>query len=217
MKANFSLAVLFILVILGMSTPLEAQNKGEEKFGDLRGTVNIKIHGVLMKDLGPIVVYLEYVDEKLRNDMSIEQKFVNIDQISQKLANFVPDFITVTIGQTVEFPNNDSITHNVFSYSKPNDFDLGLYPKGTSKSVTFQSPGVVRIYCAIHKSMKGTIFVAPTRFHTLASSSGSFEILNIPMGSFRLKTWNNILPESSQKIDVLSGQVSNISISVKGR
>ena len=69
-------------------------------------------------------------------------------------------------------PNDDVIFHNVFSYSTPNDFDLGLYPRGESRAKTFQYPGVVRIYCSIHESMNATIFVAPSIWHAVVGADG---------------------------------------------
>ena len=217
MKANSSFEMVYILLILRIGITLVAQETDEEKLGGLQGKVNIGIPKIHVADVGPVVVYLDYVGKQLRDNIVTRHEVVNIDQVRQQFANFVPDFIAVTVGQTVEFPNNDTITHNVFSYSKPNEFDLGLYPKGTSKSVTFRNPGVVRIYCAIHKSMQGTIFVAPTQFHTLVTSSGSFDIHNIPVGRYRLRTWNNILPVTSQDINILPDQIGEISITIKGK
>src|SRR5262249_18209212 len=80
-------------------------------------------------------------------------------KIRQRDAAFDPALIVVTVGTTVEFPNEDKIFHNVFSLSEPAKFDLGLYKSGTSKSVTFRRPGVVDVYCNIHPQMVAKIKV----------------------------------------------------------
>ena len=54
---------------------------------------------------------------------------------------FVPYVLPVSVGTTVDFPNNDPIFHNVFSLSKTRRFDLGRYAAGRSKSVRLRSPG----------------------------------------------------------------------------
>ena len=64
------------------------------------------------------------------------------------------DKLTVKVGDTVKFVNNDAFFHNVFSLSDAALFDLGSFPKGESKSVTFEESGVVEVECAIHPDMK---------------------------------------------------------------
>jgi plastocyanin len=67
----------------------------------------------------------------------------------QREARFAPPFLAIAAGQSVAMENDDAIYHNVFSFSKSNDFDLGLYPAGESRTVTFRYAGVVRTYCSI--------------------------------------------------------------------
>ena len=50
--------------------------------------------------------------------------------LTQKDKTFRPHILAVPIGSTVEFPNEDTIFHNVFSLSGPQPFDLGLYRAG---------------------------------------------------------------------------------------
>lgn len=61
--------------------------------------------------------------------------------------------ITIKAGDTIHFKNEDPFFHNIFSLSDLKTFDLGSYPAGESKSVTFDSPGEAEIECAIHPEM----------------------------------------------------------------
>src|SRR6266480_2294400 len=70
--------------------------------------------------------------------------------MDQRHETFVPYVLAVTVGTTVDFTNSDRTYHNVFSLSKPRRFDLGRYATGQSKSVRFDRPGVVRVFCEIH-------------------------------------------------------------------
>ena len=65
------------------------------------------------------------------------------------------------MARAVSFKNEDPFFHNVFSLSDAKTFDLGSYPKGQSKSVTFDKPGTVEVECSIHPEMKMLIEVAP--------------------------------------------------------
>lgn len=62
--------------------------------------------------------------------------------------------LTIHAGDTINFLNEDPWVHNVFSLSAIKSFDLGSYPKGESKSVTFDKPGQADIECSIHPQMQ---------------------------------------------------------------
>jgi plastocyanin len=168
----------------------------------VHGKISLGIDGVAMADAGPVVVYLEGTGKPL--SYSIPKRAL---EIHQKNASFAPSFLVIAAGETVVMPNDDVIFHNVFSYSTPNDFDLGLYPRGDSRAKTFAYPGVVRIYCSIHESMNATIFVAPSVWHAIAESDGSFTLKDVPPGKYRMRTWNRRLPPASQLVDVTGGSV----------
>lgn len=79
--------------------------------------------------------------------------------IRQKNKKFSIESLTINIGDSVEFKNEDSFFHNVFSLSDAQMFDLGSYPQGESKSVTFEHAGTIEVECAIHPSMQMVITV----------------------------------------------------------
>jgi len=171
--------------------------------GEVHGRVSLGVQGVAFEDTGPIVVYLETAGQPLKFELPKRRL-----EIHQKDAAFTPTFLVIAAGETVVMPNDDVIFHNVFSYSTPNDFDLGLYPRGDSRAKTFQYPGVVRIYCSIHESMNATIFVAPSIWHAIAGAHGEFTIPDVPSGKYRLRTWNRRLPPASQLVEVTGGAVT---------
>ncbi len=80
-------------------------------------------------------------------------------EVGQKDKQFTKKSLTIKAGDTVKFTNQDPFFHNVFSLSELKTFDLGSYPKGQSKSVTFDKAGTVDIECAIHPNMQMKITV----------------------------------------------------------
>jgi plastocyanin len=180
--------------------------------GGVRGRVAIGVEAVRLADLGPFVVFLEGTDGPLAYDTPGTDAVIH-----QKGATFDPPFLVIAAGRTVTVANDDAIFHNVFSYSRPNDFDLGLYEKGTSRSVTFRHPGVVRIYCSIHESMNGIIFVAPSPYFDTVAASGAFEIPGVPPGTYRLRTWNEKLPEVVRDVTVHAGTASRVDVVIDER
>ena len=96
---------------------------------------------------------------------------------------FVPHVLPIVAGTTVDFPNNDHTYHNVFSLSKTKTFDLGRYAVGRSKSVRFDRPGIVRVFCDIHSHMSAFIIVFAHRYFALADIDGAYRLENVPPGN----------------------------------
>jgi plastocyanin len=177
--------------------------------GTVGGTVRLELEGPRLADVGPTVVFLEPVAAAVsfRPPRSVPQ-------VHQKNARFDPSFLTVTVGQSVAMPNDDAIFHNVFSYSRPNDFDLGLYPAGESRQVTFQHAGLVRVYCSIHETMSALIWVAPSPWFATADAAGDFEIRGVPPGRYRARTWNEKLPEVAADVTVRAGGRARLDLAI---
>lgn len=79
--------------------------------------------------------------------------------IREKGKVFSETELTVKAGETVVFENDDKVAHNVMSMTPGNKFNLGLLKPGTATPVTFDTPGEIKIICAIHPSMKMTVKV----------------------------------------------------------
>ena len=178
--------------------------------GELNGRVSVEID-VTLDELGPVAVYLEALDEDI-----VFPKPKRTLRIVQKDAEFQPGFVVAAVGQSVEMPNADAFYHNVFSYARPNDFDLGLYPKGEARVVILQHPGVVRIYCSIHETMRGVILVAPTPWFDEVALDGSFRIRGIPPGDYRLWAFNERLPKVSRVVRIVAGETLNVALGLGG-
>jgi plastocyanin len=81
-------------------------------------------------------------------------------RITQKNQEFSQKEITIKVGDTIVFANEDSVTHNVFSASENFEFDLMMQDIGKNSSVRFTKVGVFDIRCAIHPKMKLKVTVA---------------------------------------------------------
>jgi plastocyanin len=79
--------------------------------------------------------------------------------IDQKDKQFSKKSVKIKVGDTIEFRNSDPFAHNIFSLSDVKSFDLGSYPQGQSKKVTFDKPGKVEVECSIHPTMQMVVDV----------------------------------------------------------
>jgi plastocyanin len=121
----------------------------------------------------------------------------------------VPHVLAIPAGSTVDFPNDDPISHNLFSLSSNNAFDLGLYRKGAGKSQKFDTPGLVNVYCNVHPNMSAVIMVMDTPYYAFSDSGGNYSLTNVPAGRYRLIAWNEQGGETESPIEVsAAGMVS---------
>jgi plastocyanin len=136
-------------------------------------------------DLRRSVVYLESAPSLAFPDS--EPQRATMDQRNER---FVPHVLAITVGTTVDFPNSDNTYHNVFSLRGPRPFDLGRYAAGRSKSVRFDRPGIVRVFCEIHSHMSAFILVFNHRYFAVTSADGRYQINRVPPGRYTLVAWN---------------------------
>jgi len=168
----------------------------------LRGSVKISGDWDLQKpDLTRVVVYV--ASDAVLDAPKAPREHATV---MQKKKAFVPNFLVIPVGTDVEFPNWDSFDHNVFSLSKAAPaFDLDRYPRGQSKTRTFEKVGVVQTFCNIHPEMRAIIFVTPNDYFSRADAAGKFEIKNVPPGHYEIVAWQERCGEQRQAVEVRPG------------
>jgi hypothetical protein len=131
----------------------------------------------------------------------------------------MPHVMAVPVGSTVLFPNDDPISHNLFSLSSGNSFDLGLYRKGAGKQQKFEDPGIVNVYCNVHPNMSAVIHVMQTAWYTFADANGTFSFTDVPAGKYRLVAWNEQGGTTQTPIEIgASGNVTgNLALTLDSR
>ncbi len=109
--------------------------------------------------------------------------------LDQRNLAFSPHVLAVRVGTIVDFPNNDRVFHNVFSFRDGKKFDLGMYPVGTLRHVTFDREGLSRIFCNIHPNMAAYVIAVDSPYFARADENGAFAIPEIPPGMQTYHAW----------------------------
>jgi plastocyanin len=130
---------------------------------------------------------------------------------------FSPHVLVVPLGSTVSFSNYDPFNHNVFSLSEGNPFDLGLYGRGESRSVRFDKPGLVRVYCNVHAQMSAAVLVRDTPWYTQPASDGSFALGGVPVGDYTLHVWHERAVEVTRPLTVPAEGVEHLALELDAR
>jgi plastocyanin len=153
-----------------------------------------------------VVVYLEGRDTGSPGPAESQA----VARIDQQKRRFSPETLIVEAGSKVSFPNFDPIFHNVFSLSRTRTFDLGNYPMGETRMVTFPEPGIVYVNCHLHSNMTATIVVAPNRWNAKADRDGAFELRDVPPGRYTIVAWHKAAGFFRQRIEITRGRNTRV-------
>ena len=135
-------------------------------------------------------------------------------RLMQQDTSFRPAVLVVPVGTSVEFPNRDPFFHNVFSYSSTTRFDLGRYPRGESRTVVFDRPGIVKVYCEIHQWMRSAVLVVENPYHAQVAPDGRFTIDGVPPGRYRLAVWDFDRGQKMVDVTVPAAGVARVEVSL---
>ena len=216
-------ALVFAVMVFPLSAPAPAVAMQTESAGVVQGTVEIqrapprrraqrysagRAQAARAVQELPAVVFLRGAPQVTAAPGSPET-------ISQQDTAFVPALLTVSRGATVAFANEDPFFHNVFSYSQAKCFDLGRFPDGQSKSVTFEETGIVKVYCEVHDFMRAIVLVLDTPYHSLVSEDGSFTIRRVPPGTYEMVAWHADFDEQIIPVTVAGGETATVEVTLR--
>ena len=161
--------------------------------GDIHGKVTA--HSV--RNSADAIVYVDKIAGKTFPPPAAHAK------IDQKNMQFLPHVLAVVAGTTVDFLNSDAVLHNVFSPDACADhFNLGTWPQGQSKSFTFKKECFASLLCKVHSEMEGFVAVLPTPYFAVTAADGSYDIKDVPDGTYTVKVWHPKLKAATKSVTV---------------
>ena len=159
-------------------------------------------------DLAGFVVSVE----SLEGNFPVPEKPAVMDQ---KNLMFVPHVLVIQAGRTVQFRNSDPVFHNVYSISRTEMFNLGLFPQGAVRRMKFDQPGVIHLLCEVHPAMSAFIVVVENPYFAVSGHDGTFQIAGVPSGQHRLHCWHQGFRSFSQNVDVPGHGTLQLVVDVK--
>ena len=179
-----------------------------ENGGAITGTVKCK----RVRYPENVVVYIEKIGD---NKFPAPEEHGVVDQFN---LTFVPHVIAVQIGTTIDFPNSDSVRHNVLSPPDcPIQFNLGTYDVGVVKHVTFDKPGEIPLLCNVHAEMSAFVLVLENPYFSLTEKDGVFKIENVPAGTYKLSAWHERLRTITKDVTIEAGKTTSVDFQMKKR
>ena len=139
--------------------------------------------------------------------------------IIQENAAFIPHVTPVVVGSVVEFVNNDSFYHNVFSLTPGAKFNIGRRPTGDiyAKEIPktqwkVEGLGEIQLFCDIHSQMNAVILSLNTPYYTRVNEDGTFELSGLPEGTYELKGYNPAFEVASQQVNLNGNNTIHIDL-----
>lgn len=84
-------------------------------------------------------------------------------EVSMKGLAFEPADITVKVGDTITWTNDEAVGHDVTKEGGPgpefSSGDPGAMQEGDTFEQTFEQPGTIEYVCTVHSNMTGTVNV----------------------------------------------------------
>ena len=120
-----------------------------------------------------------------------------MDQVSHA---FEPDVLVIPVGSTVAFPNSDSVSHQIYSFSPTKRFQLPLYRGTPYPPVRFDQAGVVTLGCNIHDEMVAFLLVTDAPFYGRTDATGSWSA-EVPRGRYRVSIWHPRLRDEALDLE----------------
>lgn len=118
---------------------------------------------------------------------------------------FLPRVAWTTPGSSVSFPNQDHILHNVFSVTPGDAFDTGHYEPGDAPKWTAASPGLVKLYCNVHRKMNAFLWIVDTPWVDQLDGQKGLAFKDLPAGRYRLRLWHPEVGEKDFEVSVGEG------------
>jgi plastocyanin len=122
--------------------------------------------------------------------------------MDQRGLRFIPHVLVIEAGWTVEFPNSDPVSHNIFTISEAKRFNLGLYGRGTMRQIKFDRPGVVGLLCNVHLEMAAYIVVVKNPYFAQTGADGAYRIDGVPAGQHSVRCWHERFPAQERTVRV---------------
>jgi plastocyanin len=137
--------------------------------------------------------------------------------VEQKGCMYQPHVLAVRANQKLQLVNDDATSHNIHPQPANNREWNKAEPPGSKMEESFAREEVaIPVKCNVHPWMRGYIAVFKHPFFAVTGKDGSFDLSNLPPGTYTIKAWHEKLGTSSQTVTIGANETKEISFVFKG-
>lgn len=128
---------------------------------------------------------------------------------------YKPHVMGVLLGQPLRFLNSDELLHNVHGLPQVNrEFNIGMPASVRQSDVRLNQPEpLFPVKCDVHPWMQSYVAVMTHPFFTVTDENGSFELTNLPAGTYELEAWHERLGTQTATVTVEDGDTASTDFS----
>ena len=137
--------------------------------------------------------------------------------LAQKNCMYVPHVVALMTEQPFEIQNNDPTMHNVHPMPKNNRQWSTSQPTGSAalKSSFSRPEFAMAVLCNVHPWMRAVVFVFDHPYFAVTSTAGTFELKNLPPGTYTVEAWQEAYHAQDQTVTIGPRQSKAIAFTFK--
>jgi len=170
---------------------------------------------VVVNGNGTLQHVIVYVKEGVAGSFPAPSEPVVLDQ---KGCRYYPHVFGIQAGQPLKIVNSDDTLHNIHALPKTNEeFNIGQPFKGMETLKKFDKLEMpVRFKCDVHKWMGAYAAVLNHPFFATTGDQGTFEIKNLPAGTYVIEAWHEKYGPQTQSVTVSGSESKAVDFTFKG-
>jgi plastocyanin len=136
--------------------------------------------------------------------------------LDNRACHFVPHVQTAEVGQWLELHNGDPVLHNADARIGPETIFNVALPHDHRTRRPLARPGLVVITCDVHRWMNAFVAVTDHPYHVVTDASGTYEIRDLPAGTYRIRIWHEELGTQEQPLTIEAGKPAEVNFTYSG-
>jgi hypothetical protein len=137
--------------------------------------------------------------------------------IEQKGCMYVPHVVAMQANQKLEVVNSDNTMHNIHPMPANNREWNKAQPPGSPMEETFSREEIaIPVRCNVHPWMHSYIAVFKHPYFSVTGKGGTFELKNLPPGTYTVEAWHEKLGTATQTVTVGANQTKSVDFVFKG-
>ncbi len=154
--------------------------------------------------------------EGVKDGKRVERDLTHV--LDNRECRFVPHAQVAEVGQWLEITNSDPILHNADArIGNETLFNVGLPPARNVRK-PLARPGIIKVTCDVrHTWMSAIIAVTDHPYHSVTDFYGSYEIRDLPPGTYTLRVWHEELGTTERPVTVVAGETATVDVAYPAR